>query len=170
MDLLVASSAQYLIAQIKAGAEVLQIFETWALDLPPTLFQRYCVEPISEIVRQVNEVHPEIPVICFPRGMSQFASEFCETVGCAGFGCDATADLGSFGAPAARSFVTQGNLDPICLLQGGSALDQEVRKIVRQTEPGHHVFNLGHGILPETPIAHVEQMLGALRAAEADEG
>lgn len=166
MDLLIASSSRYLVGQVKAGAEVLQIFETWALDLPPSLFQRFCVEPIAEIVRQVQSVHPEIPIICFPRGTSATASSFCEQVRCAGYGCDAGADLASLEPSETRSFVTQGNLDPICLLQGGSALDSEVEKIVRQTTPGHHIFNLGHGILPETPIEHVEQMLSALRTAE----
>ncbi len=170
IDLLVASSAQYLIGQIKAGAEVLQIFETWALDLPPSLFQRFCTEPIAEIVRRVGAVHPEVPIICFPRGASQFASEFCQTVRCAGLGCDAGTDLKTMDAGGARPFVTQGNLDPICLLQGGSALDLEVQKIVQQTKPGHHIFNLGHGILPETPIDHVDQMLAALRNAETHEG
>ena len=149
---------------------MLQIFETWALDLPPALFQRFCVEPIADIVRLVKAKHPEVPMICFPRGMSQAASEFCETVGCEGFGCDATANLESLEPGGARSFVTQGNLDPICLLQGGSGLDLEVEKIVRQTKPGHHIFNLGHGIVPDTPIGHVEQMLASLRAAERDEG
>lgn len=170
MDLLVDSSAQYLIGQIKAGAEVLQIFETWALDLPPSLFQRFCTQPIAEIVRRVAAVHPEVPIICFPRGASQFASEFCETVQCAGLGCDASTDLESLMSDGAKPFVTQGNLDPICLLQGGKALEHEVQKIVRHTTPGHHIFNLGHGILPETPIDHVDQMLAALRSAEGDEG
>ncbi len=169
IDLLVASSAKYLVGQIKAGAEVLQIFETWALDLPPALFQRFCVEPIAEIVRQVRASHPEVPIICFPRGMSQSATQFCEAVGCAGYGCDATANLETLEPDETRSFVTQGNLDPICLLQGGSGLDLEVQKIVSQTKPGHHIFNLGHGIVPETPIEHVEQMLASLRAAERDE-
>lgn len=166
MDMLVASSARYLIGQVKAGAEVLQIFETWALDLPPSLFERFCVQPIAEIVRQVKSVHPEVPIICFPRGTSATASMFCDHVGCAGYGCDAGADLSLLEAPETRSFVTQGNLDPICLLHGGDALDAEVEKIVRQTRPGHHIFNLGHGILPETPIENVDQMLSALRTAE----
>lgn len=170
IDLLVSSSAQYLIEQIKAGAEVVQVFETWALDLPPALFRKFSIEPIAEIVRLVNAAHPEVPVICFPRGMSSYAQEFCNAVGCAGFGCDASADLRSVRSTETSSFVTQGNLDPICLLQGGEALDQEVRTIVGQTKPGHHIFNLGHGILPETPIEHVTQMLAALKVAEAEEG
>ncbi len=169
MDLLVESSAKYLVSQVKAGAEVIQIFETWALDLPPSLFQKFCVEPIAEIIRQVSAVHPEIPIICFPRGTSHTASMFCKEVACAGYSCDAGADLAALESHETRSFVTQGNLDPICLLQGGSALDAEVQKIVIQTKPGHHIFNLGHGILPETPIEHVEQMLSALRAAEKNE-
>ena len=170
IDLLVESSVQYLLGQIKAGAEVVQIFETWAVDLPPSLFQRFCIEPAGEIVRRVGAVHPDVPVICFPRGAGQLANRFCDTVMCAGLGCDAGVDLGAMDLHLGRSLVTQGNLDPICLLQGGDALDAEVRKIVDQTRMGHHIFNLGHGILPETPIEHVDQMLMALRQAERDEG
>lgn len=170
IDLLVESSAQYLLGQIKAGAEVLQIFETWAVDLPPTLFQRFCIEPIAEIVRRVQAVYPDVPIICFPKGAGQLAGTFCDGVKCSGLGCDAFVDLGEIDLGGSQSVVTQGNLDPICLLQGGDILDAEVRKIVRQTEPGHHVFNLGHGILPETPIEHVHQMLRSLRDAESNEG
>ncbi len=169
IDLLVESSAQYLLGQIKAGAEVLQIFETWAVDLPPTLFQRFCVEPIAEIVRLVHAEHPNVPIICFPKGAGQLANSFCNGVQCSGLGCDAFVNLGEIELDARQSVVTQGNLDPICLLQGGEILDVEVRKIVDQTEVGHHIFNLGHGILPETPIEHVHQMLKALREAEGNE-
>ena len=169
IDLLVESSAQYLMGQVKAGAEVLQIFETWAVDLPPTLFHRFCVEPIAEIVRRVKAVYPNVPIICFPKGAGQLSRVFCEGVECSGFGCDAFVDLSAIDLGENRSVVTQGNVDPICLLQGGDVLDSEVRMIVSKTEVGHHVFNLGHGILPETPIEHVHQMLKALRDAESNE-
>ena len=98
----------------------------------------------------------------------QFVKEFCETVRPNGLGCDWGMDLEQIDAQTGKQQVLQGNLDPLCLLRGGVTLEKEVRYIVQQTKLGRHIFNLGHGILPETPIEHVELMLDTLRAAEKE--
>ncbi len=169
MDLLVESSTDYLVNQVRAGAEVLQIFETWALDLPDVLFRKYCIDPIRRIVEGVRETYPEIPIIGFPRGAGYFAGAFCEQVKVNGLGCDWGVDLGSVDKATNGKYVLQGNLDPLCLLVGGRGLVDEVHNIVRMSVRGRHIFNLGHGILPETPVENVELMLRSLRMAEQEE-
>ena len=166
MSLLVESSAAYLRKQVEAGAEALQIFDTWASDLPEPLFERFCVEPVGRIVDDVRSGFADVPIIGFPRGASGFADKFCQRVRPEGFGCDWGANLLGVRSLLGDEQVLQGNLDPLCLLTGGAALDKEVDRIVSQTKPDRHIFNLGHGIVPDTPIAHVEQMLSRLRAAE----
>ncbi len=166
MELLIESSAAYLIRQVQAGAEVLQIFDTWASDLPEPLFEAFCIDPICGVVGKVREAYPDIPVIGFPRGGGAFAGRFCERIAPDGFGCDWGANLPAIRGDLGPEQVLQGNLDPLCLFHGGEGLDREVARIVRQTVAERHIFNLGHGILPETPIAHVERMLTQLRVAE----
>ncbi len=168
MDLLVESSSDYLIHQVKAGAEVLQIFETWAADLPARLFEEFCIKPIARIVEGVRQVYPDIPIIGFPRGGSQFVKEFCQVVRPDGLGCDWGMDLELIDSLMGKQQVLQGNLDPLCLLRGGVTLEKEVRNVVQRSQLGRHIFNLGHGILPETPIEHVELMLNTLRATEKE--
>lgn len=170
MGLLVESSAAYLIKQVEAGAEALQIFDTWASDLPEPLFERFAVDPVSEIVSLVRTACDQIPIIGFPRGGSGFADLFCQKVRPEGFGCDWGVNLPAVRRTVGDQQVLQGNLDPLCLLTGGDGLDQEVDRIVSQTQVGRHIFNLGHGIVPETPIAHVEQMLARVKTAEQAEG
>ncbi|MEM7424703.1 MAG: uroporphyrinogen decarboxylase [Pseudomonadota bacterium] len=169
MDLLVESSAEYLCRQVEAGAEILQIFDTWASDLAEPLFETFCVEPVARIAELVREKHSEVPIIGFPRGGSSYAKLFCDRVKPEGLGCDWGANLVTVRDQVGSSQVLQGNLDPMCLYQGGEALDREVSRIVDQSTAGKHVFNLGHGILPQTPIEHVERMLAQLRVAEAGE-
>ena len=169
IDLLIESSSAYLLKQISAGAEAVQIFDTWASDLTEPLLKRYCIEPIAKITDRVRAAHPEVPVIAFPRGASGYAEGFCGCVKPDGLGCDWGANLRVVGGAVGEDQVLQGNLDPMCLLQGGDGLDREVARIVGQTRAERHIFNLGHGIVPETPIPHVERMLQQLRVAEAEE-
>lgn len=168
MELLIESSITYLKAQIAAGAEVLQIFETWASDLPPVLFDRYCIEPTRKIIDGVHETYPEVPIIGFPRGAGLQIDKFSKRSGVSGLGIDSGMALSEARHLVGEEMVLQGNLDPLCLLTGGKILEAEVRAISKACDPSRHIFNLGHGIVPATPVSHVEKMLSVLRNADAE--
>lgn len=166
IERLVEASTAYLIRQIDSGADAVQIFESFAGALPPTLFAPLSLEPISRIVAGVKAAKPDARVIVFIRGAS---GGHLTHLGwnCPGdaLGLDWTIDLGHSLAGFPHHLPTQGNLDPLALLAGGSALDVGVDAILEAVEGRPHIFNLGHGILPPTPIAHVERMLERVRGA-----
>ncbi|HEY6631443.1 MAG TPA: uroporphyrinogen decarboxylase [Rhizobiaceae bacterium] len=164
LKLLADHSAAYLIRQIDAGADAVQIFDSWSGVLDEEGFAAFCMEPIAEIVKQVHAVHPDVPVIAFPRGAGSRYDGFRAATGATALGLDWTVPL----AQAKRlqqEGAVQGNLDPQRLVAGGGALSDGVAAILSALGDGPLVFNLGHGITPETPIAHVEQMLAAVRRA-----
>jgi uroporphyrinogen decarboxylase len=163
IDRLVQGSIEYLVGQLKAGAEVLQIFDTWAGVLGPEQFERWCIEPTQKIVEGVRRQIPGAKIIGFPRGVGAMALPYVELTGVNGIGLDWT-----FEREIARDMLqprvaVQGNVDPLALLAGGTALEREVDDVMAMLSGGRHIFNLGHGILPNTPIAHVEQMLKRVR-------
>ncbi|MGI9481326.1 MAG: uroporphyrinogen decarboxylase [Hyphomicrobiales bacterium] len=164
LELLVESSTVYLNAQIEAGAEVVQIFETWASDLPPLLFKKYCCEPVAKIVAGVAKENPHVPVIGFPRAAGPGIEMFVNATGVNGLGVDSSITIEQARELAGGSVVLQGNLDPLCLLNGGDVLESQVQAILASCESSKHVFNLGHGILPETPVENVEKMLSIIRS------
>lgn len=164
IDVLVESSVQYLLAQLKAGADVLQIFDTWAGVLPPREFERWSVEPTRRIVEGVRKVVPGAKIIGFPRGAAGMLPTFVERTGVDGVSIDWTAEPSLIREKVQTKVAVQGNLDPLVLIAGGSALDQAVDDVLANYSGGRHIFNLGHGIQPETPIAHVEQMVKRVRA------
>ena len=162
IDRLVQGSIEYLVGQLKAGAEVVQIFDTWAGVLSPEQFDRWCIEPTRKIVAGVRTQIPEARIIGFPRGAGAMTLPYVEITGVDGIGLD-----WMFPRSLAQNILqprvaVQGNVDPIALLAGGEALDREVDDVMSLAE-GPLIFNLGHGILPTTPIAHVEQMLKRVR-------
>jgi uroporphyrinogen decarboxylase len=164
IDRLVQGSIEYLVGQLKAGAEVVQIFDTWAGVLGPEQFERWCIEPTRAIVSGVRAQVPDAKIIGFPRGASAMALPYVIATGIDGVGLDWT-----FPRPLARDILqsrvtVQGNVDPLALLTGGAALDREVDEVMATLSAGRLIFNLGHGILPSTPIAHVERMLKRVRA------
>jgi uroporphyrinogen decarboxylase len=164
IERLVQASIEYLVGQLKAGAEVVQIFDTWAGVLGPEQFDRWCIEPTRAIVSGVREQIPGAKIIGFPRGVSAMALPFVIATGVDAIGLDWT-----FPRPLAKDIlqprvVVQGNVDPLALLAGGAALDREVDDVMATLAGGRLIFNLGHGILPATPIAHVERMLKRVRA------
>lgn len=164
IDRLVQGSIEYLVGQLKAGAEVVQIFDTWAGVLGPEQFERWCIEPTRAIVAGVRAQVPDAKIIGFPRGASAMALPYVIATGIDGIGLDWT-----FPRPLARDILqprvtVQGNVDPLALLTGGAALDREVDEVMATLAAGRLIFNLGHGILPATPIAHVERMLKRVRA------
>ena len=163
IDILVAATVRHLVGQLQAGADVLQLFDTWAGILPPAEFARWCVEPARQIVDQVRQQVPGAKFIGFPRGAGGSLASYVDRVAVDAVSIDWAAEP-SFIRERIQSRVTvQGNLDPIVLLAGGAALDRAVDHILANYGSGRLIFNLGHGILPETPIAHVERMLRRVR-------
>lgn len=165
IDRLVQASIHYLIGQLKAGADVLQIFDTWAGVLAPDQFERWCIAPTQKIVETVRRQFPNAKIIGFPRGAGAMALPYVEMTGVSAIGIDWTFER-SIARDALQSRVpVQGNVDPLALLAGGAALDREVDDVMKELGDGPLIFNLGHGILPETPIAHVERMLKRVRGS-----
>jgi uroporphyrinogen decarboxylase len=164
IDTLVTNSIQYLLGQLKAGADALQIFDTWAGVLPPREFQRWSIEPARRIVEGVRKVVPDAKIIGFPRGAGALLPAYVEATGVDAVSIDWAAEPSLVRERVQSRVAVQGNLDPLALIAGGAALDRAVDDVLENYARGRLIFNLGHGILPETPIAHVEQMLRRVRA------
>ena len=157
-------SADYLIRQIDAGADVVQIFNSWAGVLDEAGFQHWCVEPVAEIVRRVRKKHPATPIIGFPRGAGSLYAGYRESTGVTALGLDWSVPLSQARQLQAGGAV-QGNLDPLRLVAGGRALDEGIDAILKSLGSGPLIFNLGHGIVPETPVSHVERMIRRVRSS-----
>lgn len=164
IDILVDTSSRYLIGQLKAGADAVQIFDTWAGILPPAQFERWSIEPVRRIVDNVRREIPSAKIIGFPRGAGALLPAFAERTGVDAVSMDWMAEPTLIRDSVQNRIAVQGNLDPLVLLAGGCALDQAVDSIIENFGDGPLIFNLGHGILPSTPIAHVEQTLKRLRS------
>lgn len=162
IDLLVDCSIAYLDRQIAAGAEAVQIFDSWAGVLPRAEYDRWCLRPLAAIVAGLRARRPEARIIGFPRASGGGLLAAADT-GITALGLDTAVDPAWADACLPRTLPLQGNLDPLVLIAGGPALDAAVDTIVTALAERPHIFNLGHGILPETPVAHVEQMLRRLR-------
>lgn len=163
MDKLVDATARYLIAQAAAGAEALQIFDSWAGALDPHGFQYQVIEPTKEIVSRVKAVHPDIPIIGFPRGAGVHARAYAEQTGVDCVALDSLMCTMWAKNNLQPLMPVQGSLDPMRLLAGGKGLEKATRKILRDFSGGGHIFNLGHGINKETPVEHVEQLAKVIR-------
>jgi uroporphyrinogen decarboxylase len=163
IEILVAASAAYLIRQFEAGVDAVQIFDTWAGVLPPDEFERWCMEPCAKIIAAVREKIPGAKIIGFPRGAATKLERYVERVPVDAVGLDWMIELSFARDRIQTRRPVQGNLDPLVLLAGGKALDRAVDMIVKTLSPGPFIFNLGHGILPETPIEHVEQLIARVR-------
>lgn len=161
MDKLVGVSADYLARQIDAGADAVQIFDSWAGILPQSEFEAWCVKPVARIVEALRKRRPDAKIIGFPRGAGSNYRGYAKKTGVDAVGLDWTVGA-AFGRSLQKASPVQGNLDPLALLAGGDALDRSVDTVLATYGGGAHIFNLGHGILPETPIAHVERMLKRL--------
>ena len=161
IDRLVDATIDHLAAQAAAGAEALQLFDSWAGLLPPPGVRRWCLEPARRIAAGLKERFPSVPLILFPRGAGMLASEFAGTGDCVGL--DTSADPAwAANAVQARAAV-QGNLDPMLLVIGGDAMEQAAREMLSVLRQGPHVFNLGHGVLPVTPPEHVSALRRIVR-------
>lgn len=164
LKVLADHSAAYLIRQIEAGADVVQIFDSWSGVLDDASFDQFCVWPVAEIVRQVRAIHPDVPIIGFPKGAGARYRTYRQKTGVTALGIDWTVPL-TAAKDLQRSGAVQGNLDPLRLVAGGKALSDGVETILKTLGDGPLIFNLGHGITPETPIAHVEAMVKLVRSA-----
>jgi uroporphyrinogen decarboxylase len=165
LDILVDASASYLIRQFEAGVDAVQIFDTWAGVLPDDEFDRCSVEPCARIIDAVRMQIPTAKFIGFPRGAGSRLKRYIDVVPVDAVGLDWTIDLDFARDELQRRKPVQGNLDPVALLVGGDALDRSVDRIMENFKAGPFIFNLGHGVLPDTPVAHVEQLVARVRAS-----
>jgi uroporphyrinogen decarboxylase len=161
--MLVEASAAYLVRQLRAGVEVVQIFDSWSGVLPVAEFERWCLEPVKAIVAKVRAELPDARIIAFPRGAASHMIDYARMEGLSAIGLDTAVDPVWAAAQVQVSLPVQGNLDPLALLAGGPGLDEGIERILSAFGSRPHIFNLGHGILPETPIANVERLLARVR-------
>jgi uroporphyrinogen decarboxylase len=168
IDRLVDASADYLIAQLHAGADAVQVFDSWAGVLPTLEFDRWCKAPMKALCAKVKAALPEALIIGFPRGAQPEALPgYVADTGVTGLSLDTTSDMRGMAAALAGRVTLQGNLDPLALMAGGAALATAVDHIIAASAGHAHVFNLGHGILQHTPIEHVEHLLERVRSRRA---
>jgi uroporphyrinogen decarboxylase len=167
IEKLLEASASYLVRQLEAGVDAVQIFDTWSGVLPAQEFHQWCIEPIQRIIAKVRHQVANAKIIGFPRGAGTTLLRYVKDVPVDAISLDWTVDA-AFAREHIQPYVpVQGNLDPLVLLAGGAALDRSVETILEAFSERPFIFNLGHGILPQTPIAHVEQMLARVRAVAA---
>lgn len=159
-----AMTVDYLSGQIEAGVEAVQLFDSWSGSLAPAQFERWVIGPNARIVAALQERHPDVPVIGFPKGAGARLAAYARETGVAAIGVDETQDPHWAAAALPPGLPVQGNLDPLALIAGGEALEQAVAIILDAFRDRPHVFNLGHGILPDTPIANVERLLELVRS------
>jgi uroporphyrinogen decarboxylase len=163
IDVLTRASIDYLAAQFQAGVDAVQLFDTWAGVLGPDEFERWCIEPAKRIVAGLRQRVPGAKIIGFPRGAGTSLKTYVEGVDVDAVGLDWMIDRNFARNEIQRHRPVQGNLDPLALLAGGAALDREVDAILESFADRPFIFNLGHGILPETPISHVERLIARVR-------
>jgi uroporphyrinogen decarboxylase len=167
IDRLVDASAEYLRRQFAAGADAAQIFDSWSGVLPPAEFDRWCLAPIAAIAAKVRAETPNARLIAFPRGAGAQIAKFGALAEIDAIGLDTAADPKAAIAALPERLTLQGNLDPLALVAGGRRLDEQIERVLADFESRAHIFNLGHGIVPETPIEHVERLVARVRGQQA---
>jgi uroporphyrinogen decarboxylase len=163
VDAVAAMTVDYLSGQIERGVEAVQLFDSWAGSLSPEQFERWVIAPNARIVAGLKARHPEVPVIGFPKGAGGKLAAYARETGVDALGLDETVDPQWADAVLPPDMPVQGNLDPLALIAGGETLERAVGRILSSLAGRPHVFNLGHGILPDTPISHVEQLIQLVR-------
>ncbi|MDB5675015.1 MAG: uroporphyrinogen decarboxylase [Sphingomonas bacterium] len=158
-----ACTIDYLSRQIEAGVEAVQLFDSWSGSLSPAQFERWVIAPNAAIVAAIHERHPGVPVIGFPKGAGEKLPAYARGTGADAIGVDETIDPEWAAANLPAGMPVQGNLDPLALIAGGATLDGAIDRVLAAFADRPHVFNLGHGILQDTPIAHVEALLARVR-------
>lgn len=165
IDLLVEASIDYLSRQVEAGAEALQLFDSWAGSLPEAEFERWVIEPTVKIVTSLREKYPAVPIIGFPRGAGVLYDRFVKEVPVQGVSIDETMPLSWVKDHLQKSVTVQGNVDSLALMAGGDALNRAIDDVLEKLSDGPFIFNLGHGIQQFTPIDHVHQLIQRIRGA-----
>ncbi|HKT20463.1 MAG TPA: uroporphyrinogen decarboxylase [Stellaceae bacterium] len=165
IDRLVEATSLHLAAQADAGVDAVQLFDTWAGIVPPEQFERLVLRPTRRIVERLRETHPQLPVVGFPRGIGPLYRRYFAETGVTALSIDATIAPEAAAATLQPLGPIQGNLDPALLLAGGEALDRAIIAILAALGDGPFIFNLGHGVLPETPPDHVMRLIAMIRQA-----
>lgn len=163
LDTLVEASAHYLAAQVSAGANALMLFESWAEGLPADVFEEIVVKPNAKLVARLRELGVTVPIIGFPRGAGTVLPSYARQVNVDAVGLDTAISPDFVKTNLPQTLPVQGHLDPLLLIAGGQAMDDRVREILDAYRDRPHIFNLGHGVRPETPISHVERVVEILR-------
>ncbi len=163
IDAIIAVTIDYLSGQIKAGAEAVQLFDSWAGSLAPEQFERWVIAPNAVIVQAIKARYPDLPIIGFPKGAGEKLPAYARQTGVDAVGIDETIDPAWAARELPAGLPVQGNIDPLVLLAGGQAMEDQARYILECFADRPHVFNLGHGIGQFTPIAHVEQLVRIVR-------
>lgn len=156
----------YLSGQIEAGAEAVQLFDSWAGSLAPSEFERWVIAPTARLVERLAQEHPGVPVIGFPKGAGGKLAAYARETGVTAIGIDETVDPAWADRELPPGLPVQGNLDPLALLAGGEALQVATKRILDAFAGRPHIFNLGHGILQDTPVQHVEQLLAHVKGGK----
>lgn len=159
IELLTEATADYLVSQAEAGAEVLQLFDTWAGSLSISEFRKWCIAPTRTIVERVKRAVGDIPIIGFPKGVGLVLPEFIEETGVDGISVDTNMDMVWARDHLSDKAVVQGNLDPLLLVAGGEAMERATLDLIEIFRGRPFIFNLGHGIVPETPIENVKRVV-----------
>lgn len=159
IDILIAASVDYLVAQLQAGADLVQVFESWALNLDNEMFETSVIEPNRRIVEGVRQRVPEAAMIGFPRGAAGLLPRYADKTGYDAIGLDYAVPLDFADRFLPAGLPVQGNLDPLRLVAGGEAMRARTETIISDLVSRPHIFNLGHGIVPQTPISHVEELV-----------
>ncbi len=167
IDAIVDATVIYLSGQIQAGVEAVQLFDSWAGSLAPLQFERWVIAPNAAIVRKLKALHPHIPIIGFPKGAGAKLPDYAVGTGVDAIGVDETVDPHWANAALPAGLPVQGNLDPLALIAGGQAVERAVDNIRAAFAGRPHILNLGQGILPDTPIAHVEALIAYVRNGES---
>jgi uroporphyrinogen decarboxylase len=165
IDVLVDASASYLVRQFAAGVDAVQIFDSWAGILPAGEFEMWCIRPHARIVEKVRAEVPGARIIGFPRGAGTKLGRYLDAVTVDAVGLDWAIELEFARSMVQKRRPVQGNLDPLALLAGGAAMDRSIDAILAAFSQGPFIFNLGHGVLPETPLSHVERLIERVRRA-----
>lgn len=163
IDMLVEATVRHLAAQIEAGAVIVKLFDSWAGVLAPAEFSRWVIDPIRRICARLKELHPDVPIIGFPRGAGIRYLDFVRTAGVDAVAIDTSVPTDWAARELQSVMPVQGNMDPIALITGGDAMVREVTTIRKNLGSGPFVFNLGHGVLPSTPPEHVAELARLLR-------
>jgi uroporphyrinogen decarboxylase len=164
VDAISGLSVDYLSRQVESGVEAVQLFDSWAGSLSPAQFERWVIAPTAKLVAAFKARHPDTPVIGFPKGAGGKLAAYARETGIDAIGLDETVDPAWADRALPPDLPVQGNLDPLALIAGGEALETAVARILSSLAGRPHIFNLGHGILPDTPISHVEKLIELVRA------